>query len=200
MTRLGIVIDLKKCIGCNACTIACKVENATPPGVFWARVLEKEEGKYPTAKRVILPVLCNHCKDPACLRVCPSGATTQRADGIVLVDQDKCTGCKACVTACPYDARFFLDKITGYYGEELTPFEKVGYARHQEGTVGKCTFCVHRVDQGLQPACVVTCPTNSRTFGDLNDPNSEVSKQLRVKHSFQLLPEQGTDPSVQYQS
>lgn len=200
MTRLGMAIDLKKCIGCNACTIACKAENATPPGVFWARVLEKEEGKYPTAKRVILPVLCNHCEDPACLRVCPSGATTQRADGIILVDQDKCTGCKACVTACPYDARFFLDKITGYYGDELTPFEKVGYVKHQEGTVGKCTFCVHRVDKGLQPSCVVTCPTSCRIFGDLDDPNSEVSKQLRVKHSFQLLPELGTDPSVQYQS
>ncbi|MBI4316875.1 MAG: 4Fe-4S dicluster domain-containing protein [Chloroflexi bacterium] len=196
--RRGMVIDLKRCIGCHACTIACKLENATPPGVFYARVLEMETGKYPLAKRVFLPVLCNHCQDPPCLRACPSGATTQGADGTVLVDQDKCIGCKACVEACPYEARFFLEEIRGYYGDELTPFEKVGYRKHQKGTVAKCNFCAERTASGLEPACVQTCPAVARVFGDLEDPLSEASRLIRERSCIQLRPEQGTLPSVYY--
>ncbi|MBI4317772.1 MAG: 4Fe-4S dicluster domain-containing protein [Chloroflexi bacterium] len=193
-----MVIDLKRCIGCHACTVACKLENATPPGVFYARVLETETGKYPLAKRVFVPVLCNHCQDPPCLRACPSGATTQRADGIVMVDQDKCIGCKACMEACPYEARFFLDKIRGYYGDTLTPFEEVGYRKHQKGTVAKCNFCAERLEKGLEPACVQTCPAVARVFGDLDDANGEASRLIRERNCIQLRPEQGTRPSVHY--
>lgn len=196
--KKGMVIDLKRCIGCHACTIACKLENATPPEVFWARVLETETGKYPLAKRVFVPVLCNHCQDPPCLRACPTGATTQREDRVVLVNQDKCIGCKACMEACPYEARFFLEDIRGYYPDHLTPFEQVGYKRHQKGTVCKCTFCADRVEKGLEPACVQTCPTIARVFGDLDDPNSDVSRLIRERNCIQLRPEQGTRPSVYY--
>ncbi len=196
--RRGMLIDLKRCIGCHACTIACKLEHATPPGVFYTRVLEMEVGKFPSAKRVFLPVLCNHCQDAPCLHACPSGATTQAADGTVLVDKDKCIGCKACIVACPYDARFFLDKLQGYFGDELTPFEKVGYRAHREGTVTKCDFCAERTASGLEPACVQTCPTVARVFGDLDDPLSEVSGLIREHDCFQLRPELGTRPSVYY--
>ncbi len=196
--HLGMVIDLKRCIGCHACTVACKLENATPPGVFWTRVLEIETGKYPLAKRSFVPMLCNHCQDPPCLRACPSGATTQREDGVVLVDADLCIGCKACMEACPYEARFFLDEIRPYYPAGFTPFEEVGYKRHQKGTVTKCSFCHERLERGLLPACVETCPAVARTFGDLNDPDSEVSRLIRKRHASQLRPELGTSPSVYY--
>src|SRR3990172_2467528 len=129
--HLGMVIDLKRCIGCHACTVACKLENATPPGVFWTRVLEVETGKYPLAKRSFVPVLCNHCQDAPCLRACPSGATTQReSDG------------------------FVLGELRSYYPAGFTPFEEAGYQRHQKGTVSKCSFCKDRLEQGLLPACV----------------------------------------------
>lgn len=196
--RRGMVIDLRRCIGCQACVVACKAENATPPGVLWSWVLEKEEGKYPTPRKTFLPMLCNHCKDPACKHVCPSGATTQREDGVVLVDQDKCVGCRACITACPYQARFYRKKFGSYYSNGLTPFEEVGYKRHQPGAVQKCTLCSNRIDQGLEPACVQTCPTNARYFGDLDDPTSQVSRRIRERYAFQLRPEMGTDPSVYY--
>src|SRR3990172_2934190 len=197
--HLGMVIDLKRCIGCHACTVACKLENATPPGVFWCRCLEVETGKYPLAKRSFVPVLCNHCDDPPCLRACPSGATTKREeDGLVLVDADLCIGCKACMEACPYEARFFLDEIRPYYPAGFTPFEEVGYKRHQKGTVSKCTFCDQRLERGLLPACVETCPTVARTFGDFDDPDSEVSRLIRQRYAIQLRPEEGTNPTVYY--
>ncbi len=196
--RRGMVIDLKRCIGCHACTVACKLENATPPDVFWARVLETETGKYPLAKRVFVPVLCNHCQDAPCLRACPSGATTQREDGVVLVDQDKCIGCKACMEACPYEARFFLEEERSYYPGQLAPFEEVGYRKHQKGTVSKCNFCAERVAKGLEPACAQTCPAVARVFGDLDDPDSEASRLIRERNAMQLRPELGTKPSVYY--
>ncbi|MBI2304102.1 MAG: 4Fe-4S dicluster domain-containing protein [Chloroflexi bacterium] len=198
MARKGMVIDLKRCIGCNACTIACKAENATPPQVFWARVLEGEVGKYPSARRVFLPVLCNHCKNAPCLEVCPTGATHQREDGVILVDYDKCIGCRACMAACPYEARYFWENGRGYFPEGLTPFEEVGYRKFQRKVVQKCTLCAHRVDNGLEPACVATCPTNCRVFGDLDDPTSPVSRLISERRGFQLRAELGTDPSVYY--
>ncbi len=200
MARLGMVIDLKLCIACYACVVTCKAENATPPGVFWGQVQEREDGKYPSARRVFLPVLCNHCAEPLCVKACPTGATTQREDGIVVVDHDKCVGCRYCLIACPYQVRSYVDKIRGYFEQGLTPYEETGYKKHRKGVVEKCTFCVDRVDKGLEPACVANCPTSCRHFGDLDDPNSEVSRLLRTRYSFTLLPEHGTNPSVYYVS
>lgn len=196
--RRGMAIDLARCVGCYGCIMACKVENGTPKGVFWRKVLEQETGVYPTARRLFVPVLCNHCKNPACLEVCPTGATSQREDGIVLVDYDKCIGCRYCLQACPYNVRVFLDKVKGYFSQGLTPYEEVQYAQWQEGTTVKCTMCAHRVDRGEEPMCVAHCPTQAMVFGDLDDPNSEVSKLIRERRGDQLRPEFGTDPSIYY--
>jgi molybdopterin-containing oxidoreductase family iron-sulfur binding subunit len=197
MARYGMVIELDACIGCNACTIACKAENATPAGIFWAKVLEKEVGKYPAARRVFLPVLCNHCDKPICREVCPTGATYKREDGIVLIDYELCIGCRSCIEACPYGPRSFYDGAGNYYAEGETLYEKARQ-NHAEGIVMKCNFCVDRVDQGLDPACVVTCPTECRIFGDLEDPDSRVSHLVAENNARPLLPEKGLDPSVFY--
>ncbi len=194
----GLVIDLKRCVGCYGCAAACKAENATPPGIFWGRVLEEEVGKFPAAKRIFLPVLCNHCKEPACRDACPTAATQKRDDGIVWVDQNRCIGCRSCMMACPYGVRSYMAKVKSYFESGLTPFEKRGYARHQVGTVQKCDLCLHRVDEGLEPACVITCPAKARYFGDFDDPNSEVSRLLRARAHRQLKAELGTEPSVYY--
>lgn len=198
MVRYGMLIDLKRCICCHSCTIACKAENFTPPGILWGRVREEESGVYPTPTRIFLPVLCNHCKEPPCRDICPTGATTKRDDGIVLIDYDKCIGCKACMAACPYGARYYMDKERYYYPAGPTPYELFGYSRYQIGVTQKCTFCSERIDKGLEPACVVTCPTNARIFGNLDDPKSNVSQIMKERLGIQLLAELGTDPSVFY--
>lgn len=211
MTRYGMVINLTKCIGCQGCVIKCKVEHFFPPGIFGARVLMKEYGKFPTVERRIVPILCNHCKDPACLKVCPTGATSQRPDGIVDVDHDKCIGCRYCMMACPYGARYFYEYERRYFpGQELTPYEEYGYAQLQTGVVMKCTFCEERIEAGLKkgmvpgvdreatPACVINCMCKARYFGNLDDPNSEVAQLIRERGGTQLRPELGQDPSVYY--
>lgn len=199
MTRYGMVIDTKLCLGCNACTLACKVQNGTPLGVFWTQVLQKEIGKWPNSNRQFLPVACQHCGNPACVEACPTGASYKRADGIVVVDYDKCIGCRYCETACSYGARTFVDKILGYFSEKgLTPYEQVMYAKHQVGVEEKCNFCQELVAKGGTPACVDVCPAYARHFGDLDDPNSEVSRLIAQRHGYQLLPEVGTNPSVYY--
>ena len=201
MARYGMVIDLKNCIGCHACAIACKAENGTPPDVWWSKVLTGEVGKYPNARITYKPVLCMHCQNAPCVDVCPTGASFKRADGIVVVDYDKCMGCGYCRVVCPYDARTFVEKIEPYYPEfGLTPYEEVMYKKHQAGVAEKCNFCLERVAQGQEPACVETCPAYARHFGDLDDPNSEVSKLIAERHGYQLLPELGTEPSVYYLS
>ena len=126
MARYGMVIDLKRCYGCYACVMACKAENYTPPGVFWGRLLKGEAGSFPNTVRQALPVLCMQCEDPACLSVCPTGATIQGDDGIVTVDQDKCVGCKYCMMACPYGARYLVDEWKSYFPEDLplSPYEQ----------------------------------------------------------------------------
>lgn len=200
MTRWGMVIDLARCIGCNACTVACQIENGSPPGVYFTRVYTEEKGTYPDVETTFVPALCNHCEDAPCIPVCPTGATYKRDDGIVLVDQDKCIGCRYCMMACPYGNRFFLRKgilESGYHGER-TAFEDAKWDAFTEGTVAKCTFCAHRVDEGLQPACVVTCPTDARVFGDLEDEHSLVNLLIRERDGQQPLPERGTNPSVYY--
>ena len=197
--KWGMAIDLKRCTGCQACTMACKVENGTPPGIFWTRVLEKEEGTYPSAYKVFMPLRCNHCANPPCVPVCPTGASHVRVeDNLVLVDQDMCIGCHACVVACPYQVRFIAENDKGYYPERKTPYEEVSYRTWQTGTAQKCTLCVHRIDEGLEPACVQTCPTRALVFGDLNDPASEISKLIEERPRFQPRAELGADPCVFY--
>ncbi|HOE17635.1 MAG TPA: 4Fe-4S dicluster domain-containing protein [Syntrophorhabdaceae bacterium] len=212
MTRWGMVINLNKCIGCYACMIACKQEHYLPSQVFWGRVLVGETGKYPTVRKQVYPVLCNHCQDAACVNVCPTGASIKREDGIVIIDYDKCVGCRYCVMACPYQQRtFYGDDGKEYFpGQGFTEWEIIGRKLNplQKGTVVKCTFCAERVDEGIKrglkpgvdrdatPACVNACPAKARFFGDLDDPESEVSKL--AKRGSQLSPEHGTNPSVYY--
>ena len=199
MPRWGMVIDLGLCVGCDACTMACKAENGTPPGIWYAPVYEKEVGRYPNVKRMFIPTLCNHCEDAPCLNACPTGAIFKREDGIVMVNEEVCCGSQACVAACPYGAMHFLETEESEFGGELTPLEKMNFAQWETGTVQKCTFCAHRIDQGVyEPACVETCPANCRFFGDLDDPQSEVSQRVRNRNAQQPREEYGTKPSVYY--
>jgi len=196
--KWGVAVDLKRCTGCQACTLACKLENGTPPGIFWTRVLEKEEGTFPFAYKVFMPLRCNHCGDPPCVEVCPTGASYVREqDNLVLINQDACIGCRACVVSCPYQVRFIADSSKGYY-DEHTPYESVSYNKWQAGTAQKCTLCVHRIDKDLRPACVETCPTKALIFGDLNDPQSEISRRIQERPHFQPRAELGTNPGVFY--
>jgi Fe-S-cluster-containing dehydrogenase component len=214
MARYGLVIDLKKCIGCMTCTIACKVENGTRPGVFWNIVKDQEFGKFPNVKRFFLSVQCAHCAEPPCVEVCPTGAGYKRDDGIVMIDYDKCVGCRYCIMACPYQQRtFYTNGKKEYFPNQgLTELEVIGRQLYpfQEGTVVKCNLCLERIDEGVErglkpgtdreatPACVIACPAKARYFGDFDDPTSEVSRLISEKKAFQLHPEFGTNPSVYY--
>lgn len=202
MARYGMVFDLRRCIGCNACVVGCKQENSLPDSVLFTRTLSEEYGVYPAVNRVYIPTLCNHCEDAPCEKVCPSGATYTRDDGIVMVDSDLCIGCGSCAVACPYDQRSEMSPELfkqGLFGDgKLTPFEEQGYARFTPGMVTKCDFCSGRVDAGLDPACVVTCPTDARIFGDLDDPDSKPSQLIRERGGRPPLPEKNTRPKVFY--
>jgi tetrathionate reductase subunit B len=189
----GMLVDLRRCIGCQACVVACKSENNVPPGVYrtWVQVVETgamrpdaegsvvtEAGRFESSvRRSPLPRLCNHCDNPPCVIVCPVKATFKRSDGPVLIDPTKCIGCGICIQSCPYDARYF---------------------HTVQETADKCTFCVHRLDQGLLPACVTSCVARARVFGDLNDPDSAVSRALAEHPTDRLLENLGTDPQVFY--
>lgn len=178
----AMLIDVRKCIGCQACTVACIQENAVPEGSFRTVVstysVKVTDGDQP-AGTYMLPRTCNHCEEPPCVPVCPVGATFKRDDGIVVVDSDRCVGCAYCVQACPYDARFI---------------------NHATNKADKCTFCAHRVEAGLLPACVETCVGGARIFGDLNDPKGELRRRLDgAKAELKVLkPELGTKPNVFY--
>ena len=173
-----MVIDTRRCIGCQACSVACKAEFAVPIGKTRSWVEYVEKGIYPNVTRTFLPRLCNHCTKPACVRVCPTGATYKRKeDGIVVIDADICIGCKYCIQACPYDVRF-INPLTG--------------------TADKCDFCLHRVEQGIAPSCVNTCQGKARIFGDMNDPESEVAKHIATESMTVLRQEMGTEPNVYY--
>ncbi len=198
MTRLGMVIDLNLCVGCYACTLACKVENKTPPGIWYAPVFDQEIGQYPNTKRLFIPALCNQCEDAPCLKACPTGAISKREDGIVLVDENKCCGTRACVTACPYGAMHFYEDKGGEYGDQEIPLDALTREKYTSGTAQKCTFCAHRVDEGLEPACVEACPTNCRIFGDLDDPHSAPSRLIRQRNAQQPRPEADTNTAVSY--
>jgi phenylacetyl-CoA:acceptor oxidoreductase 27-kDa subunit len=213
MVRWAMVIDLKRCIGCFSCMIACKQEHFLPPGIFWNRILTVERGDYRSLVRKTVPVQCNHCEDAPCASVCPTGATKKREDGIVVVDSNACVGCRACVIACPYQQRSLCEKKSkDYFPGGRTKLEQIGDKIYplEGGTVIKCNFCKERIEKGASeglkpgvdrvatPACVITCPVSARTFGDLNDPNSEVSKKIKERKGYQLHPEYNTNPSVYY--
>ncbi len=176
MARYAMVIDTKKCVGCTDCVAACKLENNVPDGFCRDWIVEEVNGKYPDLHMEIRSERCNHCQNAPCVRCCPTGASYQTEDSVVMVERSDCTGCKACIASCPYDARFVNPK----------------------GYVEKCTFCLHRVEDGLDPACVSVCPTNCMYFGDLDNPNSKVSKLLNSRQNKTLIPEAGTDPKVYY--
>ena len=202
--RLGMVVDTRACIGCHSCAVACKVENDLPEGLWWNRVvtvggdeMDTPSGSYPDLSMWFLTIACQHCEEPPCVPVCPTGATYKReSDGLVLVDYDKCIGCGACLQACPYDGvRNRNEPALNYHSDFAMGG---GSAPQQPGTVTKCTFCAHRVANGEQPACIDSCPARARFFGDLNDPETEVAQLVRTRESFQLRPEAGTNPSVYF--
>lgn len=197
--RLGMVIDLKRCVACMGCQLSCKAEHGTPPGVFFARVLKREEGSYPTVRQLFLPVLCNHCDDAPCVAVCPTKASHYAEHGIVDIDPELCVGCRACMMACPYNNRYYHDERRDYFpGSGPTAFELARTKRHPEGTVMKCNFCRHRLAEGKLPACVENCAAGARHFGDLSDPSSNVSRLIKELGGYTLHPEAGTGPNVYY--
>ena len=209
MTRWVMVADLRRCVGCQTCTAACKQANATPPGVQWRRVLDIETGTYPDVKRSFVPVGCMHCADPPCMHVCPSTATRKRADGVVTIDYDLCIGCAYCAVACPYQARYKVDAAEFAYGESMAP-EAKRFDPKRIGVATKCTFCSERIDAGVAkrlkpgvdpeatPACVNSCIANALHFGDVEDKNSNVSQLLAENQFFRMHEELGTDPGFYY--
>ena len=176
--RPFMLVDVSLCIGCHACVNACKFENELEIKQFNTWIETWDAGEYPNVVRANVPHLCNHCDDAPCLAVCPTGATYRNDDGLILVDQEKCIGCKYCMAACPYGAR---------------------YAIPETGVVGKCTYCAHRTENGLMPACVSTCVTSARLFGDLNDPDSDIAKAIAARGGADVLyPDMGQEPTLCY--
>lgn len=204
MTRYGMAIDKNRCIGCNNCAMACKVENNLPNGVKWNQAVSvgggemyTPAGEYPdNLEMEFFTFSCQHCDNPACANVCPTGATEKReSDGIVTQDYEKCIGCQLCIEACPYTGvRTYNEKAPQYYLDFAVGDSAV--SAHQEKVVEKCTFCVHRIDRNERPACVDLCRAIARYFGDLDDPDSDISKILATREYDQLIPEAGTGPCV----
>jgi Fe-S-cluster-containing dehydrogenase component len=177
MARFGMSIDTRTCVGCMDCVVACKTENGVPEGFNRDWIATESVGSFPTLHMEIRSERCNHCDNPPCVTCCPTGASHVSDRGaIVLVTARECIGCKACLASCPYDARFV----------------------HPDGYADKCTFCIHRVKEGLDPACVTVCPTRSMTFGDLDDPQSGISRALESRKHHVLLPAAGTEPRIYY--
>lgn len=205
MAHYGFVIDQKGCIACHTCAVACKVENNLPDGNWWSRILteggdnqDTPAGVFPHLTLGNVPVACQHCENPACVKVCPVGATYKDEEtGVVRQDYDKCIGCRMCVAACPYTG------VRSFNWEE--PAYSIGHAmgdsgvpEHKKHVIEKCTMCWHRLAKGEEPACVEPCPARIRFWGDFDDPDSEVSRLIRDREYKQLLPEEGTKPSVYY--
>jgi len=223
--KWGMTIDLDKCVGCQACSIACKEENDVPHGspleqrqrreLYWHKVIAVSNGNYPAARVDIVPMPCMHCEDAPCITVCPARATYHRDDGIVVQDFRRCIGCRYCIVGCPYGARSFNFKdqaVEEYHRPDLPPDRTLNgmwpFPERVRGVVEKCIFCFHRIDQALKdgksvgkdvvPACVEQCPTKARAFGDISDPNSEVSQLLASRGNFRLREELNTRPKVIY--
>ncbi len=207
--RWVMVIDQRKCVGCSSCTVACKAENQLPPGVVYRPVLEEEIGSYPNVTRRFTPRPCMQCDNPPCTQVCPVGATFKRPDGIVEIDYNVCIGCRYCINACPYSARTF---DSGFYYTKNTPSEQpyeeqanFEYGKRWDrakgspiGNARKCTFCLHRLDAGMLPACTTTCIGGATYFGDANLPDSLVSELMASPNVLRLKEELGTNPRVYY--
>ena len=225
MTRYAMAIDLDRCYGCRACMVACKVENNTPAAHFWMYVFRLEEGEYPHADLSFLPRPCMHCNNAPCVKVCPVGARFKETNGITSMDWDRCIGCRYCEVACPYGVNYFNwqdpkeNQYLDWSEPELIPLtaaasppyanpdlagryggsdRHIAGANHREGVMEKCTFCIHRVEAGKDPACVTNCPAFALTFGDLDDPESEISRLLGSRSSWQLEESFNTDPNVFY--
>ena len=224
MPRWGMVIDLDKCVACQSCTAACRMENNTPVAgknqaemgraILWNEVLPFAEGEYPNVRETMIPRPCMHCDDPPCVKVCPVQATYKTEEGVVLINYERCIGCRFCTVACPYQARYFnwfAPEWPESLKAHLNPDPEV--APRPRGVVEKCTFCVQRLRKAREtaqaegrpftatdyvPACVETCTGHARYFGDLDDPNSLVSQLAASPRAFRLQEEMGTKPKVYY--
>jgi len=176
--RYGMVVDTRTCVGCSACVIGCKTENDVPAGYVRDWVFTETTGKFPNLQMTVRSERCNHCDDAPCVSVCPTGASHYGPGRTVQVNPKRCSGCKVCIAACPYDAR---------------------YIDPNKGAVDKCTFCMHRIENGVATtSCQEICPTGSIVFGDLNDPNSEISRLLETREHYTLAPDAGTRPKHFY--
>ena len=218
MARYGMAIDLNRCFGCQACASACKVANNLPRDLVYNVVYTKTDddystlglstlkgaltndvagGNYPDCTLSFLPFQCQHCEKPACLDVCPTGATQKREDGIVWVDPELCIGCESCIKACPYEGvrTLISDEASCYLDVVVGEFDAPA---HKAGTVEKCTFCYNLIDRGEVPACMQLCPGRARYWGDLDDPESEVAKAIEGRETLRLFEEAGTEPNVYY--
>lgn len=204
--RLGMVIDLERCVGCWTCSTACKASNNVAMGNWWLRIMNTDGNHIGSPGNTTgepmmttLPLMCQHCENPPCVKSCPVGATYKRDDGIVMQDPELCIGCRTCMAACPYNVKVFnwKEPVPGAkFDDDHLGF--YGVAQRGKHVVEKCTFCVERLDAGELPACVESCVALTRTFGDLNDPHSDVSRLIRERNGFQLKAEFGTNPNVWY--
>lgn len=208
MVQWGMVIDVEKCIGCQTCTISCKVNNHVVDEVFRTQVVDYEQGEYPNVNRTFLPAHCNQCDEPKCVSSCPADATWKTEEGVVTIDHQKCTGCKSCVVSCPYGARTYLDRDHEF--DEADPFEQRLEAENTLGTVMKCDFCYDEItdatedgyelgeDPEATPHCVNACIADAKHFGDLDDPEDDVTRMVANENVTPLHPERGTEPNIYY--